>query len=364
MVGRPEVEVLGTSGGRGVMRSMFQLNPRSAAVIIAAAALSACGLHGGAASVDSNRPDPTVEGKSVIAASLPDLNGQNIVTFAIAPPGMDVTTVAAGSDGNIWFAQMVPYIGRLASNGTVTEFAIPSGHFANDITPGANGTLWFSEFRASKIGRIAIDGTIKEFGGPRKLTFPSGLTLGSDGNIWFLDQRGFIGRMTPRGEVTEFGGITTPGNDITLGPDGNVWFTEGSDIGVITPSGQITNIQNPKGIDTELIGIVAGPDGNLYVGERGKDYKLFITQVTTAGVFTRFPSPSRIHELTVGPDNNIWATGDMGSTPVLSQFRLNTHTFSKPVPLPGTNAQAWDLTSAGGAVWFASGTGNYIGEYK
>ena len=129
---------------------MSGLNSPSAVTIALVAALSACGTHGGNASAVSDRSGSMVGVRSVVASLQPNLNGQNIVTFAVAPPGMDPTTVALGSDGNIWFAQMVPYIGRLTPGGTITEFAIPSGHFANDITPGAFDTLWFSEFEPQR----------------------------------------------------------------------------------------------------------------------------------------------------------------------------------------------------------------------
>ncbi len=337
--------------------------PSSKAIVAAgiAVALASCGVG------------RNVTGSAVSTGVHPTLDGPTFTTFSLQPPGSTPSTVALGSDGNIWFAQTAPYIGRITPSGSITEFPIPSGHHANDITPGARGTLWFSEFRASKIGRISVDGTIKEFGGPKQLTYPSGLTLGSDGNIWFHEQRGPIGRMTPDGKFTEFNPPSTTVGDITLGPDGNVWFVDGPDVGFITPSGQLTDYANPQGIDENMSGITAGPDGDVYAGERGR-HGYFITQITPGGVFKRFHSPLHIYELTLAPDDTIWATGVVGTyicgsgphkcVPAISSFVVATHSFSTPVQLPGPKAEAQDLTASGKAIWFASGTGDYIGEYK
>ncbi|MCX4781086.1 hypothetical protein OG435_30675 [Streptomyces sp. NBC_01264] len=47
--------------------------------------------------------------------------------------------------------------------------------------------------------------------------------------MWYSDQLGVIGRITPKGEVAEFpvpdGAEKVPFN-IATGPDRNVWFTE------------------------------------------------------------------------------------------------------------------------------------------
>ncbi|MCX5296221.1 hypothetical protein OG898_06920 [Streptomyces sp. NBC_00193] len=67
-----------------------------------------------------------------------------------------------------------------------------------------------------------------------------------DGNLWFTDGGGLdheIGRITPRGELTEFP-LPTPNLDnspfhIAKGPDGNMWFTElvGNRVGRVTVGG-------------------------------------------------------------------------------------------------------------------------------
>src|SRR5262249_4217680 len=67
---------------------------------------------------------------------------------------------------------------------------------------------------------------------------------GPDGNLWFTDRAGAIGRITTAGVVTRFtAGLNTGAQpfSIALGPDGNMWFTDGGTtaaIGMIDPSTQ------------------------------------------------------------------------------------------------------------------------------
>ena len=57
---------------------------------------------------------------------------------------------------------------------------------------------------------------------------PNRIAAGPDGNLWFTQNIGRIGRITPTGVISEFT-IPSPNSGpvgITAGPDGNVWFTE------------------------------------------------------------------------------------------------------------------------------------------
>jgi len=86
-----------------------------------------------------------------------------------------------------------------AAAGTVTEFNVPSGT-AFGITSGPDGNLWFTD-SAGAIGRITTAGSITEFPLPKNCAFefcgPLGITAGPDGNLWFTEElAGEIGRIT------------------------------------------------------------------------------------------------------------------------------------------------------------------------
>src|SRR6185295_5258107 len=91
--------------------------------------------------------------------------------------------------------------------------------------------------------------------------------------------------------------------DLTTGPDGNVWFTgaeaDGQGVvGNVTPAGEVATFELPgEGGD-----IVAGKDGNLYVG--GQDA---IWRVSTAGnVSVALQGSFKAESLTSGADGSLW----------------------------------------------------------
>jgi len=129
------------------------------------------------------------------------------------PDGM-----AAGVDGNLWFADRgsTPAVGRITPSGTITEFT-------SGLNPG------------SVPGGGLTTGTVSV----------GGIAAGPDGNVWFTDHgtTAAIGRITPSGSITEFSSGLPAGSapyKLTTGPDGNIWFTDRATTsigGVTTASG-------------------------------------------------------------------------------------------------------------------------------
>jgi virginiamycin B lyase len=132
---------------------------------------------------------------------------------------------------------------------------------------------------------------------------PTAITAGPDGNTWFVERGGTIGRMSPDGSLTEF--------EVNASVD-DLWFTDGvkSRIGAITSDGQVTTYRlAAKG---QPHGIVTGPDGNLWVTiHRGAPdlIKGSIARVdasgSVTGVFRLQATPGEIID---GPDGALWFT--------------------------------------------------------
>src|SRR5438132_8276017 len=122
----------------------------------------------------------------------------------------------------MWFTTG-DYIGRITPQGKILKgFLLPQHSDAADIATGPRSSAWFAEQGGDRIGRIASNGNITEFV-ILKGTIPLGIREGSDGNLWFtVSSGGFIGRITPRGIITEFP-LPNPNSGpygITAGPDG------------------------------------------------------------------------------------------------------------------------------------------------
>lgn len=73
-------------------------------------------------------------------------------------------------------------------------------------------------------------------------TRPTALVAGPDGNLWFVQEGApKIGRITPRGVITQFAIPTPYGADaIVSGPEGRLWFAAGDLVGAISTGGAIS----------------------------------------------------------------------------------------------------------------------------
>jgi virginiamycin B lyase len=130
------------------------------------------------------------------------------------PPGAAPTGIAAGPGGNtVWFTE---------TGGGVNDI--------QDITGANTAVPVLGPFTLPRVGAGAINAANY---------VPVGITLGSDGAMWFTLQTTapavpappLIGRIGPTGAVTSIGWQRVPVPaayqpvSITSGPDGNLWFT-------------------------------------------------------------------------------------------------------------------------------------------
>ncbi len=226
---------------------------------------------------------------------------------------------------------------RRPAGDTITEYVIPRRDhpkpktFPVGITLGPDGNMWFAERGLGKLGSIATDGQFhRPYNIPYNVTgparFPQNVTTGPDGYLWAVtgstrrytqesngvpDQYGAVVRMNPAtGQITQTWALPmfSDPRQITTGPDGNMWFTQTSGfIGRIRlRDGQLKEFKIPH--HNAAYGIVLGPDGNLWFAESSHDLIGRITITNGKVKFTMFPCPSPTG-LVVGPDGKtLWAT--------------------------------------------------------
>ncbi|HEY1429499.1 MAG TPA: hypothetical protein VGF18_07990 [Candidatus Tumulicola sp.] len=149
------------------------------------------------------------------------------------PSTADAADIAAGPNQTIWFTDdSTPAIGRIASDGTITEFSsgLPPGAEPNVIMAGPDGNMWFSDYRGAVIGKITPDGTITEYSPNKPFdTHAKGITFGSDGQPWVVA----IGIQPMLAHLGKRGGISvqplakffTPDGSLATDAAGNIWFT-------------------------------------------------------------------------------------------------------------------------------------------
>jgi len=205
--------------------------------------------------------------------------------------------------------------------GSTNVYTLPTSN-ANPggVTAGPGYTVWVAEdvgqgSAAGRIGKVeAWTGLVTEYQIPDP-TFgccvshisPGVVTLGPDGRIWFnsiVGSHTMASRRHPEtvAVTNYFGAVTTDGTfsiygynptvfgafvGMVAGPDGNLWFTyQGGAGGVggvakVTTSGTI--VQNIP-VNFAPGSIIAGPDNNLWFTEDGAR----IGRVTTSGALSEF----------------------------------------------------------------------------
>jgi streptogramin lyase len=248
---------------------------------------------------------------------------------------------------------------------SITEYPIPSSSgIPQGITVGTDGALWFTE-SGGEIGRVTTAGIFTEYPVPTAAGNPTGISAGPDGALWFTEQYGNkIGRITTAGVITEYT-IPTVGSQpfgIAAGPDGALWFTEfapsGNKIGRITTTGTFTEYLIPTA-SSSPDGIIAGPDGALWFVEQSGNN---IGRITTSGTLTEYTIPtadSALWDITSGPDGALWFVEYNAA----QLGRITTAGSVTEYPMPTTPSLP-DAIAAGpdGALWFADSSGARIGR--
>jgi streptogramin lyase len=204
---------------------------------------------------------------------------------------------------------------------------------------------------------------------------PAQVQAGSDGNLWFTDRSGAVGRITTAGAITEFSSGLNPGasdQSMAMGPDGNMWFSDNGTtraIGMINPTthaiSEFSSGLNPGSLP---LGIAPGPDGNVWFTDNGVTKAIGVIDLTTHAI-SEFSSglnagSSPQQGMITGPDRNVWFL-DSGTTRAIGMINPTTHTiteFSSGLN-PGSSPNASLVVGPDGALWFNdNGTTKAIGR--
>lgn len=297
--------------------------------------------------------------------------------FALPKKNSFPAGITAGPDGNVWFTEKGTgggggsKIGRITTDGVITEFPLKAASGPIGIVLGADGNLWFAEVYVNKIGVMTPAGTlIAEYTVPTANSDNKFVTEGPDGSVWFTETVGNkIGRITTSGTITEFklsGSDNSGPQRITAGPDGNLWFTYDTAprdaIGRITPSGVVTLFLIPRGTNVLPDGITTGPDGNLWFTEQNN----VVGVVTTSGTFAaQYPVPGTSPQdkgpagIALGPDGRLYFTEGLGSAIgwIVPGGGLGFY-----APIPSAGAQPSSITlGPDHNIWFTEDFANKIG---
>lgn len=282
----------------------------------------------------------------------------DVATVSVPAPGTSVTLNYNGN--SVTAATITPSIG--SSSGTAATFA-PAGDVAvNFTTPpqtgvfsamaaGPDGNVWFAAINdcctyPANIDKVAPNGSVTVYNTNTPYSYIYGLAPSSDkSSLWFGDDNGDVGRIDTSGNVSYASSANTPCESentvcgevdyMVLGPDGNDWFSDCGYgyIGYVTPQGAIvefdpTQLPGWQGEYSSPEQIAFGSDGNLYVAdEDGYVDQITITNdVPSSIVVLPNPAGCEVYSLAIGPDGNPWFGDDcanIGTVP-LSSFNAGS----------------------------------------
>ena len=292
-------------------------------------------------------------------------------TVPNTPDYAQPSSLAAGPDGDVWFtedyyenSEYHQLIGRTTIAGKIAEFPIASGTAdrpIGQITPGPDGDMWFIE--EGGIMRVSPTGTMSWV--LPNLGEPTDIATGSDGSVWFTNHS-YIGRISPGGELSQFPTSGTNTTSIVRGSDGSMWFAgfvgfaaeANTRIGLITPTGRISEYTLPRKPTYSGMAMAEGADGNLWFVDSGSEA---LWTLTPTGSFTSFPvllsGDNEPQEIIDGPDGNLWLAVP-SDTPYEDGFEVHIGRFVTPfapvnleLPQLSGNAVAGQALSVSEGTW-------------
>jgi virginiamycin B lyase len=159
----------------------------------------------------------------------------------------------------------------------IKEYDVPTKDaHPHDPALGSDGALWYTEQRADKLGRLdPATGQSTEFR-LKAGSGPHGLVSDTDGNIWFTAQGGgYIGKLDPKtGHVTEYKMPDPKARDPhtpVFDQHGILWFTvQGSNfVGRLDPKTGEIKLKAPPTAGALPYGIVISSKGVPFFCEFG-----------------------------------------------------------------------------------------------
>ncbi len=199
-----------------------------------------------------------------------------------------------------------------AATHNITQFTIKSpGNQPGDMTIGNDGNVWFVDHATNKIGRITKTGGIAGFAA-KAGSHPTSITTGSDGGVWFTEPgTNSVGRASAAGVIRHIALPPTikSARGITAGPDGRIYVVGYSshNVGVINPTTHAVRVFATLPVGSGPVRITSGPDGNLWVTESKKHA---VARITMAKAVTsvNLPVGAAASRIVSGPDGNLWVT--------------------------------------------------------
>jgi streptogramin lyase len=281
--------------------------------------------------------DPTKPGRASIVVSAPAPDG---VFFNYGSNGIAKAFTTAGYCSFAVTARLgtgpVQQGAFVLSGPLLSEYSIGSSLAQPDgITLGPDGNIWFVDLEGN-VGTINVTTrAISEY----PLANPAGI-VSSNGSLWVSTYNSIV-QVQTNGSMSSFPTTATgnPAEQLAVDSSGNFWFTEtqAQKVAKVTPSGATTEFSVSG--SPYPVGIAGGSDGNMWftgcVGNKiGRITPAAPNTQTLFSVPNSSTGPPAPFMMVGGPDGNLWFTscgaGTIARVPIPSGSTVTPTFFQAP----------------------------------
>jgi streptogramin lyase len=183
------------------------------------------------------------------------------------------------------------------------------------------------------------------------------------GNLWLMETNS-LDRMSPNGDIRQFAHaftLQTALIGMAAGDDGNVWVSDapGNRVGRVTSAGKVTWFTAGLSAGALPTRMTTGPDGNVWFVEVGLHS---LGRITPDGVITEVPLgvTGTAYDITTGTDGNLWFSGTFDGAPGIGRMTPTGDVTT----FPASAAAALSAITAGpdGNIWFSASNGGTVGR--
>ena len=106
--------------------------------------------------------------------------------------------LAVAENGAVWVAQILAdSLARIARNGTLTEFPLPTGTKPHALAADPRGGVWVTLWGSDQLAHVTDDGDLTTYDLPSAQSEPHGLAVAADGGVWVALESGALAEFVP-----------------------------------------------------------------------------------------------------------------------------------------------------------------------
>ena len=192
-------------------------------------------------------------------------------------------------------------------DGGATAYPLPTSELGLQLSQAADGTVWVPEQYRDAVVAIAADGSVRECKLPARSHQATATAAGGDESVWVAAGQAIDRFADGRSTAYPIGVPGAQAAEVIADAAGGAWFTMNGDpeLGHVTAAGMVS--RRPIGGSGTNLGLLAAPDGAVWVADFGGDR---VVRVSSDGAVTAFAAAAgaKPQSFGLGPGGVVWVT--------------------------------------------------------